>query len=221
MILEISPHALFLTLALAGCPGDDTGGNATGSTTGTPDDTTTTSTTPPGNTSSNASTTTTSPGTSSSSGSDPDSSTTVEGSSTTSGSSGSSSGGMAGAPVTVEWTEFMVINDCFLFNDPDVLGPDAQWLDEAGAISLVFDAVPDNAYDGLLDMNDLILQSVATPDFAGETWQFTETMTGTIVDGHYVGQWTYSECNMTAAPRTCPDDQFCGGTANFDVTLPR
>lgn len=214
------------SVLLTACTGDDLPPGPEASTTAEPTTTTTTTTPTPetgSTTATDPSTSTTdepaSSSSSTSSGPDPDSG---SGSSSSEGSSGSgsSTGEAVGDPVMVEWTEFMVINDCFLFNDPSVLGPDAVWVDAAGMIGLTFDTVPGTTFEGTVNGTDLVLVGVTTADFAGEIWQYTETFTGMLVDGHYVGQWSYSECNTTVAPETCPNDGFCGGTANFDVTLP-
>ena len=36
----------------------------------------------------------------------------------------------------------------------------------------------------------------------------------------YSDVWTYTECDFTNLPETCPADGGCIGSANFDVTLP-
>ena len=125
-----------------------------------------------------------------------------------------------GAADNVVWSDVDITAGCFLFVDPDTLGTSASWEDADGQVTVVFDALETIDFEGMIDGEGLTLHTEDSDTFAGDTWVFTQNVEGTIADGHFTGTWSYSECNMTQAPDSCPADGGCSGTATVDITLP-
>ncbi len=191
--------------------GDDSQGDTASTTTPTSASTTTATT---------AAATSTTADEGSSGGTDGDTTETSD-EGTDTGSSGSDSSGSSGGGDTAEvaWTGMDITPGCFLFNDPDILGTVAQWQEADGAATLTFEG-SEIQYTGSLEAEPIEIGAATAGDFAGDTWVFTESFVGAIEDGHFIGTWSYSECNETQAPETCPADGGCLGTASFDITLP-
>ncbi|MGH1348421.1 MAG: hypothetical protein ACRBN8_43110 [Nannocystales bacterium] len=225
--------ASLLILSVAGCDSDGEGttqadptetSGASETEDGTPSDSLGTTGDSTSTGTSTGSSTSGDPSTSSSSSTSGEATTDVtEGSSSEGSESGEETGtGGATQMVEVEWTNEDIVEGCFLFVDPTVLGTAAVWdeqLDDTA--SLVFDALDAIEFSGPSTRPELVLGSEDSDVFAGDTWVFTQTFDGTVTDGHFTGTWSYSECNQTQAPDSCPADGGCSGTADFDITLPQ
>lgn len=143
------------------------------------------------------------------------SATTASTASTTSGASSTGAGNAA--PVSIVWTDVVIATDCFLFSDPEILGTSATMSSSGAERELAFGGTG-QSYTGNDDGGSLTLTGAHTADYDGDTWQFTETFSGSMSGEVFSGTWSYTECNMTASPATCPADGGCSGTAHFVIS---
>lgn len=136
-------------------------------------------------------------------------------------------GGAGGSDVsvsgiaTIAWSNYSQSQaSCWFFSDPTIMGDSAEWSIAGSVGSLSF---PANAtgYSGTWPPSSpQVFGGVHTDTFEGDTWQYTEKFQGTVSGNTFTGTWTYSECNLTLDPGSCPADGLCFGSAQFVITLP-
>lgn len=221
---DLKLPSLLVVLLAAGCPSSDDGDATTSSTTN--DDGTTAATTDAITTGQDTAPAETSAAqTSAAETTAADGGSTSEGSGTAAGSEGgsageSTTGAVTGAPITFAWTEVVITPACFLFYDPSILGSEAVWTDDGGAITLVFDGNPAPVFSGSFTGDALTLVAENDNDYNGDIWKTTQTIEATLADGTLSGTWSYSECDSTNAPESCPADGGCTGVASFTAVVP-
>ncbi|MEQ1572311.1 MAG: hypothetical protein ABMA64_42195, partial [Myxococcota bacterium] len=123
--------------------------------------------------------------------------------------------------VEVTWSNEVVAPGCFTFSSPSLLGTAAVWTDDGAAATLDFVGPTWPAvFSGTWAGSDLTLVSVELFPYVIELWQVTETLTTSLTGSTLAGTYTYTECNSTGDPASCPADGGCTVSADFSLELP-